>query len=223
MIVTNKLYRKDFNQYSKDDWKYIFSIYTLRDKYNFTEEELLAAELVDKVTILKKMDENLFIEGKIDIDSLHKNESVFEPCPRDGGCKVIQDFLEDEDIKDHIHSPEDALKDFLDDKKIHDVKPKRLSSRDGKQFFTVRLYNVEDYQEFIEPDGKEKYEASEERKRARTEDLNYVFKSRLAADSEEQLRYNALIESIVEYKDYDEYKYKTSFKYKVLKFLKLTK
>ena len=45
----------------------------------------------------------------------------------------------------------------------------------------------------------------------------------LAPDSEEQLRYNTLIESIVDYKDCDEYKYKTSFKYKILKFLKLVK
>ena len=116
MIVTNKLYRKDFNQYSEDDWKYIFSIYTLRDKYNFTEEEFLAAELIDKVTMLKKMDENLFIEGKIDIDSLHKNESVFAPCPEDEGCKVIQDFLEDEDIS--ACNPEnscDVIQDFLEE------------------------------------------------------------------------------------------------------------
>jgi hypothetical protein len=100
MIVTNKLYRKDFNQYSKNDWKYIFSIYTLRDKYNFTEEEFLTAELVNKVDMLKKMDENLFVKGIIDTNLLHKNEVVFSPCPEDEGCKVIQDFLEDEDVKD---------------------------------------------------------------------------------------------------------------------------
>ena len=45
----------------------------------------------------------------------------------------------------------------------------------------------------------------------------------LASDSEEQLRYNAFMENILNYKDYDEYKYKNSFSYKVLKFLKLVK
>jgi len=104
MIVTNKLYRKDFNQYNEEDWKYIFSIYILRDRYNFTEEEFLAAELVDKVIMLKKMDDNLFVKGTIDIDLLHENESVFAPCLQDKGCKVIQDFLEDEDVKDINHS-----------------------------------------------------------------------------------------------------------------------
>jgi len=168
MIIVNKLYRKDFNQYNIEDWKYIFSIYALRDRYNFTEEEFLAAELVDKIDMMKKMDENLFVKGTIDVDSLHKNESVFAPCPQDEGCKVIQDFLEDENVKDHIHSPEDALKDFL-------------------------------------------------------EDLESVFINRLKPDSEEQLKYNAVVNSIADYKDYDEYKLKTSFKYKVLKFLKLTK
>jgi len=100
MIIVNKLYRKELMNYTSEDWKYIFSIYTLRDKYNFTEEEFLAAELVDKVIILKKMDDNLFVKGTIDIDLLHENESVFAPCPQDEGCKVIQDFLEDENVKD---------------------------------------------------------------------------------------------------------------------------
>jgi hypothetical protein len=34
---------------------------------------------------------------------------------------------------------------------------------------------------------------------------------------------NELIDSILDYKDYNEYKLKTSFKYKVLRFLKITK
>lgn len=34
---------------------------------------------------------------------------------------------------------------------------------------------------------------------------------------------NELLDSILDYKDYNEYKLKTSFKYKVMKFLKLTK
>jgi hypothetical protein len=126
MIIVNKLYRKNFNQYNVEDWKYIFSIYALRDRYNFTEEEFLAAELIDKVEMMKKMDDNLFVKGTIDIDSLHKNESVFAPCPEDEGCKVIQDFLEDEDVKDKNPSkyeipacdPEnscDVIQDFLEE------------------------------------------------------------------------------------------------------------
>ena len=115
MIIVNKLYRKDFNQYNIEDWKYIFSIYKMRDKYNFTQEEFLAAELVDKIDIMKKMDENLFVKGTIDVDSLHKNESVFAPCPQDEGCKVIQDFLEDEDVKDSkdVQLIDEAIKEFL--------------------------------------------------------------------------------------------------------------
>ena len=115
MIIVNKLYRKDFNQYNIEDWKYIFSIYKMRDKYNFTQEEFLAAELVDKIDMMKKMDENLFVKGTIDVDSLHKNESVFAPCPQDEGCKVIQDFLEDEDVKDSkdVQLVDEAIKEFL--------------------------------------------------------------------------------------------------------------
>jgi len=103
------------------------------------------------------------------------------------------------------------------------IKPKRISSEDGKQFFTIRMYNVDDMQEYLCIDCKEKYEKDEERKRARTANLDSAFINRLPADSEEQLKYNAIIDSIVEYNSYKEYKYKTSFKYKVLKFLKLTK
>jgi len=113
MIIVNKLYRKSFNQYSKDDWKYIFSIYTLRDKYNFKEEEFLTLELTSKITMLKKMDESLYIWGEFD-DAMHDDESVFAPCPEDEGCKVIQDFLEDDDIQDHKHFNDDVNK-FLDE------------------------------------------------------------------------------------------------------------
>jgi len=67
------------------------------------------------------------------------------------------------------------------------------------------------------------YEKNEERKRANKADLDSSFINRLAADSEEQLRYNNLINSIADYKDYNEYKLKTSFRYKLLKFFKLTK
>ena len=104
MIVTNKLYRKDFNQYSKDDWKYIFSIYTLRDKYNHTEEEFLAAELIDKTAMMKKMDAAIWKNNPFNKQSMDINESVFSPCLEDEGCKLIQDFLEDEDIKEINHS-----------------------------------------------------------------------------------------------------------------------
>ena len=83
------------------------------------------------------------------------------------------------------------------------------------ELFTVRTVYTEGMQEFLCPDGKEKYE--------RENKIPLGTPKILATDSEEQLRYNAFIESILHYKDYDEYKYKTSFKYKVLKFLKLAK
>lgn len=101
MIVTNKLYRKDFNQYSKDDWKYIFSIYTLRDKYNHTEEEFLSAELVDKVIMMKKMDEKLYHTYIININEL--KAPLVSSCS-ENSCEAINAFLEDEDIKDINHS-----------------------------------------------------------------------------------------------------------------------
>ena len=83
------------------------------------------------------------------------------------------------------------------------------------ELFTLRKMNTEGMQEFLCPDGKEKYE--------RENKIPLGTPKILATDSEEQLRYNAFIENIADYDDYDEYKYKTSFKYKVLKFLKLVK
>ena len=83
------------------------------------------------------------------------------------------------------------------------------------ELFTLRTMHIEGMQEFLCSDGKEKYEKENK--------IPLVTPKILAADSEEQLRYNTLIENIVDYKDYDEYKYKTSFNYKVLKFLKLVK
>ena len=92
-----KLYGKAYHLYTIEDWKYIFSILKEKDKYNHTEEEFLAAELIDKTAMMKKMDESIYDQGTIHIDSLHKDESVFAPWPQDEGCKVIQDFLEDDD------------------------------------------------------------------------------------------------------------------------------
>ena len=83
------------------------------------------------------------------------------------------------------------------------------------ELFTLRKMNTEGMQEFLCPDGKEKYEKESK--------IALGTPKILAPDSEEQLRYNTFIESILDYKDYDEYKYKNSFKYKVLKFLKLVK
>lgn len=103
------------------------------------------------------------------------------------------------------------------------IKPKRISSEDGKQFFTIRMYNVDDMQEFLCPDGEDVYHSQQERRRERFREQELAFENRLAADSEEQLRYNALVNSILDFKDHDEYKRKTSFKYKALRFLKLTK
>lgn len=105
------------------------------------------------------------------------------------------------------------------------IKPKKVVGikNDPTFFIAIRKVNADDMQEFLCPEGKERYEASEERKIERKENLDSVFTNRLAEDSEEQLRYNTLVNSIFDYKDYDEYKYKTSFVYKVLKFLRLTK
>ena len=97
------------------------------------------------------------------------------------------------------------------------IEPKRVVGvhNDPTVFFTIRMYHTDDMQEFLCPDGKEKYE--------RENKIPLGTPKILATDSEEQLRYNAFIENIADYDDYDEYKYKTSFKYKVLKFLKLVK
>jgi hypothetical protein len=105
------------------------------------------------------------------------------------------------------------------------ITPKRVVGvhHDPTKFFTIRVVHVEGMQESLCPDGKEIYEKDEERKRACEENLESTFINRLKPDSEEQLRYNDVINSILDYKDYDEYKCKTSFKYKVMKFLKLTK
>ena len=85
------------------------------------------------------------------------------------------------------------------------------------------MYHTDDMQEFLCPDGEDVYHSQEERRRERFREQELAFKNRLAANSEEQIRYNNMINGIYDYKDYDEYKYKTSFKYKVLKFLKLVK
>jgi hypothetical protein len=105
------------------------------------------------------------------------------------------------------------------------ITPKRIVGvhHDSNKFFTIRIYHVDGMQEFLCPDGKDIYNSQEERKRERFREQELAFENRLSANSEEQLRYNNLVNSILDYKDYDEYKRKTSFKYKVLKFLKLTK
>ena len=101
------------------------------------------------------------------------------------------------------------------------IEPKRIIGvnmyEQPCELFTVRTVHIEGMQEFLCPDGKEKYE-----KEQRTNSFFGPPKI-LASDSEEQLRYNAFMENILNYKDYDEYKYKNSFSYKVLKFLKLVK
>ncbi len=102
------------------------------------------------------------------------------------------------------------------------VKPKRISSEDGKQFFTIRVVHTEDMQEFLCPDGEDVHHSQQERRRERFKEQELAFNQRLAADSEEQLRYNNIVNSILDFEDHDEYKRKTSFIYKVMKFLKLT-
>ena len=99
------------------------------------------------------------------------------------------------------------------------IEPKRIIGvnmyEQPCELFTLRTVYTEGMQEFLCSDGKEKYEKENK--------IPLGTPKILAADSEEQLRYNAFIENIADYKDHDEYKYKTSFKYKVLKFLKLVK
>ena len=99
------------------------------------------------------------------------------------------------------------------------IEPKRIIGvnmyEQPCELFTLRTMYIEGMQEFLCPDGKEKYEKESK--------ITLGTPKILAPDSEEQLRYNTFIESILDYKDYDEYKYKNSFKYKVLKVLKLVK
>jgi hypothetical protein len=102
------------------------------------------------------------------------------------------------------------------------IEPKRIIGASNDSLFTIRTYHIEGIQEFLCPDGEDIYHSQEERRRERFREQELAFKNRLAVDSEEQLRYNNLINSIVDYKDYSEYECKTSFKYRVLKFLKLT-
>ena len=107
------------------------------------------------------------------------------------------------------------------------IEPKRIIGvniyEQPCELFTLRTMYIEGMQEFLCPDGEDVYHSQEERRRERFREQELAFKNRLAPDSEEQLKINTFIESILDYKDYDEYKYKTSFKYKVLKFLKLVK
>lgn len=105
------------------------------------------------------------------------------------------------------------------------ITPKRVVGvhHDPTKFFTIRICYTEGMQEFLCPDGEKLYKQSENRNKKIRENLHNVFTNRLAADSEEQLRYNNVVNSILDFKDYDEYKRKTSFKYRVLRFLKLTK
>ena len=99
------------------------------------------------------------------------------------------------------------------------IEPKRIIGvnmyKQPCELFTVRTVHTEGMQEFLCPDGKEKYEKENK--------IDLGVPKILAPDSEEQLRYNTFIENISDYDNYEEYKYKTSFKYKILKFLKLVK
>lgn len=111
MIIVNKLYRKDFNQYNIEDWKYIFSIYKMRDKYNFTEEEFLVAELVDKIDMMKKMDESLYTGGTITIDE--QNKPLVDSCS-ENSCEAINNFLDNKETEDGLIITDVEIKKFLD-------------------------------------------------------------------------------------------------------------
>ena len=105
------------------------------------------------------------------------------------------------------------------------ITPKRVVGvhHDPTKFFTIRVVYTEGMQEFLCVDGEDVYNSQQERRRERFREQELAFANRLAADSEEQLRYNNVINNILDFKDHDEYKRKTSFKYKTLRFLKLTK
>ncbi len=94
---------------------------------------------------------------------------------------------------------------------------------DSSKLFIFRKWHIEGMQEFLCSDGEDIYHSQQERKRERFREQELAFKNRLAANSEEQIRYNNLVNSILDYKDYNEYKYKSSFKYKMLKLFKLIK
>lgn len=107
------------------------------------------------------------------------------------------------------------------------IEPKRIIGvnmyEQPCELFTVRTVHTEGMQEFLCPDGEEKYKDQERREIEKRENIRKALENKLAPDSEEQLKINAFIENVVNYNTYKEYKYKTSFKYKVLKFLKLVK
>jgi hypothetical protein len=93
-----KLYGKAYHLYTIEDWKYIFSIYKEKDKYNHTEEEFLAAELTDKTAMMKKMDENIWKYGwNTTIDEHIK--PLVDSCS-ENSCETINSFLDDKDVKD---------------------------------------------------------------------------------------------------------------------------
>jgi hypothetical protein len=70
------------------------------------------------------------------------------------------------------------------------IKPKRVVGvdHDPTLFFTIQVINIDDMQEFLCPDGEDVYHSQEERFR----EQELAFKNRLAADSEEPLRYKML-------------------------------
>lgn len=146
-----KLYAKPYHLYTIEDWKYIFSIYKKKDKYNHTEEEFLAAELTDKTAMMKKMDEAIWKDNPFSKQSMDTNESIFEPCPRDEGCKVIQDFLEDEDVLDC--NPEnscDVIQDFLEETTAlhHSIWYFEFKDEKEKRILDIekRLFEIKDEQ-----------------------------------------------------------------------------
>lgn len=109
-----KLYGKPYHLYTIENWKYIFSILKKKDKYNHTEEDFLAAELIDKTAMMKKMDENVSKYGWSTTIDEH-DEPLINSCPEDEGCKVIQDFLEDEDgsYDEYLRIKRDALRSIV--------------------------------------------------------------------------------------------------------------
>lgn len=95
MAHIKKLYEKAYHLYNIEDWKYMFSILKEKDKYNHTEEEFLAAELIDKTAMMKMMDDNISNASWSTTIDEHVKPLV-DSCSKNN-CEIIQDFLKDDD------------------------------------------------------------------------------------------------------------------------------
>lgn len=117
MEYIKKLYAKPYHLYTIEDWKYIFSIYKKTDKYNYTEEKFLNAELIDKTAMMLKMNESIYkigLSSNIDEDK----KPLVDLCS-ENSCETINDFLDNnEEVKnDPIANVDVEINKFLDGNK----------------------------------------------------------------------------------------------------------